>query len=218
MSFPARGAFLPLFGSALGLLFLSVAWFGWVQISDLTNSRSGNTLVDERYSRSQPSFIDEKGIKEHKTRVPLVHDFGVVNSRAKLEHVFNIHNPTNRLLMIDRVASSCGCAVATLSALTIAPGRAIVATVNYTAPATAGVDARNVEVLFRGEDVPLRLTVRAFVRVPLHLSATELKLADGPASRHAIIVENNSSTDWDSVRVGLFLTSDWPLLGLDMYF
>lgn len=51
------------------------------------------------------------------------YDFGSIPQGKKLEHVFSFRNGGDQPLVIGKIATSCGCTAATVSATNIAPGK-----------------------------------------------------------------------------------------------
>lgn len=157
------------------------------------------------------------------TIASLTHDFGRVRALSKVAHDFEIVNDSAVAWTVARTGSGCSCAVASLSRDVVPPGESLRTTVEFRAPARAGLEYRPLEVAFREPEAPLvRLFVQADVYLPLAIQPAllEFQLSGSAPPAQAARIVNFDPLRWPELQV--LSAPDWvrveigpPLIGPD---
>jgi hypothetical protein len=126
---------------------------------------------------------------------PMMHDFGVADFTGPdmvLEHAFDLTNASSGTVSIDRLTSSCGCVKPTADAMTIEAGASvrIGAAMKVAAP---GRTLEHITIILAGGREPVRLELRADVRLVRTLVAMEPAIALDAAGAGALTLRAETS-------------------------
>ena len=84
-------------------------------------------------------------------------DFGFIDEGDKIKHTFTIRNTGNALLKIRDVEAACGCTVAKLSAMEVAPGKSIIANTVFDSDGKFGNQLKKITIRTNGGKIQLAL-------------------------------------------------------------
>lgn len=136
------------------------------------------------------------------------HNFGILRPSDSVSHDFLIENADKIAWTIDRVESTCGCAVPSVSRKRVLPGGSTSVKVTFQAPDAKYANVRrHVTVRFAEASKPeIRLAIQAAIRAPVVLSPKAVRLnvpkVQQNSSPSAVVTASNfSGQTWSKLEV-----------------
>jgi hypothetical protein len=157
---------------------------------------------------------------ESSNEVRLVHDFGLVRPREKLNHTFAVRNTTRVPWNLDKITKTCSCAVARISTARIAPGETQEVDIAYRAAGKTSHDQRSIEITFKEDVAPvLTIQIRAHIQAPIAINVSDLvftSLESGQIVSKTVEVQSDpnvclsvkSDVDWITPEIELIPVRD----------
>ena len=161
-------------------------------------------LGNQAKTRKPPRRKDTGYLTADKT----VHDFGIVEPRARLQGKFVLKNDGKETLKIRQVHKSCGCLTSKLKTKILEPGQSVPLTVTFTTSSVAGKETKTLRITTEPPTLPETLVLRVTAQVKRYVevipSRLELKLRGNEKKPPSLVVKSTDNKPFQitSVRAG----------------
>ncbi len=112
----------------------------------------------------------------HLSADKVVHDFGMVEPRTKLQAKFILKNDGKETLKIRNVQTSCSCLASKLQTKILEPGQSIPLTLTFSAPSMAGKVTKTARITTEPPALPDALILQVTAQVKRYIEVTPTRL------------------------------------------
>lgn len=130
----------------------------------------------------------------------LEHDFGAIRTGSENRCTLKLKNTSDFDWTVERVQTSCGCTVASITPSKILPGETADVAVVYSAPRQGRAESRDLKIVFFESRAPdVRVRVKALVTEEIEIMPREMRFAAKSVEKfktERLIIKNYGAIEW----------------------